>query len=80
MITGIVLASFTGVATGTQFVHGQRQCLVSLNAQGTERHRTCHEMLDDALYRLHLVDRRRLGSFFESEEIANEYRRLLLVD
>ncbi len=47
MIAGIVLAALTGIASGAEFVHGQCQCFVSLDAQCTKRHGSRHEMADD---------------------------------
>lgn len=80
MIAGIILAALASVASGAKFVHGQRQCLMGLNTQGTETHGTCHEMLHDALYGLYLVNGRGLVCTLEAEEVADEDRRFLLVD
>ena len=79
MIAGIVLASLAGVAPGAELVHRKGDCLMGLDAQGTEGHRACHEMLDDALYRLDLIERNRHGSLPEAHEIPKEYRSILLV-
>ena len=49
-----------------------------LAAQRTETHGAYDKMLDDALYRLHLVYVYRIA--FEVEEVAYEYRRIFLVN
>ena len=80
VIAGIILTALASVASSAKFVHGQRQCLMGLNTQGTETHRTSHEMLHDALYGLYLVNGRGLVCTLEAEEVADEDRRFLLVD
>ena len=50
-----------------------------LDAQGSETHGTCHKVLNDTLYRLHLVDGGRLCRLLPSEEVADEDGLLLLV-
>ena len=55
-----VLAAFACVASASQTVHGQTNGFVCLLAQCSERHGTCHEVLHDALHRLHLADVDRL--------------------
>ena len=80
MIAGIVLATLTSVASCTQFVHGQCQSLVGLDAQCAERHGTCYEVLYNALNRLHLVDGSWLVSFLKGEEVTEEDRTLLFIN
>ena len=72
-----VLAPFARVAARSQLVHGQRQRLVCLLADGTERHRARHEVAHDVLHRLHLLDGD--GVLPEAEEIAQEDGMRLLV-
>ena len=80
MVAGVVLTTLTSVGACTQLVHGECQSLMGLDAQSAEAHGTCYKMLHNALYRLHLVDRCRLGSLLELKEIADEDWALLLVD
>ena len=80
MIASVVLTTLTSVRACTQFVHGERQCLVGLDAQGAKAHGTSNKVLHDALNGLYLVDRCWLGSLLELKEIADEDRALLLVD
>ena len=54
VVAGVILTTLTGVRACAQLVHSQCQCLVGLDAQGTERHSTCNKVLHDALNRLHL--------------------------
>ena len=79
MITSIVLTTFTSIRARAEFVHCQSQSLVGLDAQGTKRHRTCDEMLHDALHTLHLIERCRRSSFLPTEEVADKDRALLLI-
>ena len=74
----VILTTFTGIASSTEGVHGECHCLVSLLREGTETHRTGNEVLDDFLYRLHLIYRDRILA--ETEEIADEDRLLLIVN
>ena len=70
--TGLVLAALAGVAPASQLVECQRNGLVSLFAQGSERHCAAHEPFHDALLRLHLFKRN--GILLESEEVPQEQR------
>ena len=74
----VILTTFTGIASGTEGVHGECHCLVSLLGEGTETHRTGNEVLHDFLYWLYLVDRDRVLA--ETEEVADEDRLLLIVN
>ena len=80
MIAGVVFTTLTSIRACTQLVHGECQGLVGLDTQSAKAHGTCYEVLYDALNGLHLVDRRRLGSLLELEEVADEDGTLLLVD
>ena len=80
MVASVVLTTLTSVRACTQLIHGQRQRLVSLDAQRTKRHSTSHEVLYNTLHGLHLVDRSRLGSLLETKEVADKDGRFLLVD
>ena len=80
VVAGVVLTTLTGVTAGAQLVHGQCQCLVGLDAQGTETHGTCNKMLNNAFYALNLVDWGWLSSLLESEEVADKDGALLLVN
>ena len=51
-----VLAALTSVAAALQFVERQRDGLVSLLADGSERHCRANETLNNVFGRLHLVD------------------------
>ena len=79
VVAGVVLTTLTGVTAGAQLVHGQCQCLVGLDAQGTETHGTCNKMLNNALNALNLVDWGWLSSLLESEEVADKDGALLLI-
>ena len=70
----VILTTFTGIASGTEGVHGECHCLVSLFGEGTETHCTGNEVLHDFLYRLHLIYRDRILA--EGEEVADEDRLL----
>ena len=52
---------------------------MSLDAQRTKRHRTCDEVLHDALHAFYLVERRRRCSLLPAEEIADEDRAFLFI-
>ncbi len=80
MVAGIVFTALARIAARTELVHGQCQCLVCLDAERAERHCTRHEVLHDALHRLNLVERHRLGSLAQTEEVADEDRLRLLID
>ena len=80
MVAGIVFAAFTCIATRAEFVHGQCQCLVGLDAERAKRHGSRHEVLHDALHRFYLVDRSRLSSLLKFEEVTNEDGAFLLVN
>ena len=80
MIAGVVFTTLTGIRACTQFVHGECQSLVGLDAQRAKAHGTSYEVLYDALNGLHLVDRRRLGSLLKLKEVADEDGALLLVN
>ena len=79
MVAGIILTTFTRVASCAELVHRQCQRLMCLDAQCTKTHGTRHKMLHDALHRLHFVEGRRLCRLLPSEEIADEDGLLLLV-
>ena len=79
MITGIVLATFTRIATSTQTIHCQSQRLMCLDRKSTKRHSSCNKVLNDAFYGFYLVDGRRSGSFLKVEEITDEDGTFLLV-
>ena len=72
METGVVFPAFSRIAPGAKLVHGQCQGFVGFLADGTERHGTGDEMLDDVLHGFYLVDVD--GVTFEPEEITQEYR------
>ena len=80
MISGIVFAALACVAACTKLVHCQSQRFMRLDAQSSERHRSCDEMPDNTLNRLHLFERRWLCSLLEAEEVANEDGLLFLID
>ena len=73
----VVFASLTGVAAGSQFVHGQADGLVGLFGKGTEAHGTHHKVLHDAFHGFHLRDVD--GVALEVEEVADEDGRVFLV-
>ena len=75
--TAAVLASLAGVAARSQLVHSKRESLVSLLADGSERHSSGHETAHYVLHRLHTVYRD--GTGLEVEEIAEEYLTVLPV-
>ena len=79
MIARVVLAALARVASGAQFVHGDGQCLVCLDAQCAKAHGSCHEMLHDAFHRLYLFQWDWIGSFLPAEEVANEDGTFLLI-
>ena len=66
-----ILATLAGIAAGAQFVHGQRDGLVCLDAESAERHGASDETLHDALYRFDFVYRNRIG--LEAHEVADKY-------
>ena len=74
-----IFATLTGVALGTNAVHGNSKSLVSLLADSSERHGTGNEAVHDILNAFYLIDGDR-GAFLEVEEIANEYGLLLAID
>ena len=74
-----IFATLTGVALGTNAVHGNSKSLVSLLADSSERHGTGDEAVHDILNAFYLIDGDR-GAFLEVEEIANEYGLLLAID
>ena len=78
MVTGVILPALTCVASSTQLIHGDSQCLMSFNAQSAKAHGSCHKMFYNALYWLHLVDRCRFNSFFPAKQITKEDRSLFL--
>ena len=80
VITNIVLTALTSVRACAELVHSQGQCLVGLDAQGTKAHSACHEVLHDRLHALYLVNRRRLGSLFPAEEVADKDRAFLFIN
>ena len=80
MVSGVVLATLTRIAACAELVHGQGQCLVGLYAESSETHGSRHEVLDDGVDRLYLVEGRRCCSFLPSHEIANEDRAILFID
>ena len=49
-----------------------------LDRERTEAHGSHHEVLDNILYRFHLIYRYRI--LLEVEEVADEYRRVFLID
>src|SRR5690606_30102216 len=73
-----ILATLTAVAAAADAVHRDREGLMGLDAQRTERHRPRREALDDLLRRLHLLDRYR-GTRHQVEETAQVVARVLLV-
>ena len=78
METFVVFTALTRVGAGSNLVHGQTDGLVCLFRQRTETHGSSHKMLHDVLDGLHLVDAD--GIALESEEIADEDGRFLLVN
>ena len=74
-----IFATLTGVALGTNAVHGNSKSLVSLLADSSERHGTGDEAVHDILNAFYLIDGHR-GAFLEVEEITNEDRLLLAID
>ena len=53
---------------------------MSLNTECTKTHGTSHEVLNNRLYRLYIVDRSRCRSLLPFEKVTYEYRTVLLVN
>src|SRR5690606_6270438 len=76
-----VFAAFAGVALPAEAVHGNRERLVGLSADRTERHRARREAMEDRFRGFHFFDRDRLPVGFELEQPAERGHSLgLLVD
>ena len=73
-----VFTTLAGIASCTQFVHGETDGLVRFFRDGTERHGSCHEVLHDVLDGFHLVDAD--GVLLPTHEVADEDRCLFLID
>ena len=72
VVTDIVFAALTRIASCSKTVHCQGKSLMRLDAERSERHGSCDEVAYDALHRLHLVKRCWRGSLLECEQIAKE--------
>ena len=77
MISCRILTALTCVRTCSQFVHGQTDGFVSLLAQCTETHGSCHKVLYDLAHGLHLVDGDRIPA--EIHEVADKDGVVLLI-
>ena len=79
MVTGVVLAALTRVGACAQFVHGQGQSFVGLNAECAERHGAGHKVLHNGFHRLHLVDGGRSRCLLPAEKVTDEDGRFFLI-
>ena len=74
-----VLAALARVAARAELVHRQCQGLVRLLADCAERHCARHKAAHQVVLALHLFNGHGHGCLAELEEVAQEYRRRLLV-
>src|SRR4051812_7685667 len=65
-----IFATFAGVRAPTNLVHGNRESLVCLLADGTVRHGARSETLNDLFRRFDFINRNWMFGYFQSHEPA----------